>query len=241
MLWFASSPWHVIIVGMKEAYDALGGAAPVVAISLFALPAYIGVIRQRGFLRGVAILLALGAFIIGFMTLVVAVAPGNLSFGGSAGPKLFGTTPWLLALAYPPLLLAAYWLASKFTHGFMLIFLTALLFTGMNVVLDPAIARVGIAQWEHAGSFYGIPLLNFALWFVGGMLGSWLLHILWGASNEIRASVAYSGLAVLLFWTGVNIGVEQWGPMGVGAFASLVILLVLILEKRQIRREQHAA
>ena len=224
---------------MKEALDAFGAVAPAAAIGLFALPSYIGVLRQKGFLMGLLILLALGVFTIGLDAVVVKsnILYQDFAYADSLGYKLFGTTPWSIGLAYPPLLLASFWLASKFVRRRGRILLTTVLIVFSGLVLSPALFRLRLWETETSGLFYGVPLTNFLILAVIGLMGGWLLLRLWGKEAEVRSSIAYSGLAMLLFWSGVNIGVEQWIPVGTGLFGSLAVLVILILEKRQLKRE----
>ncbi|MDZ7744569.1 MAG: carotenoid biosynthesis protein [Candidatus Saccharibacteria bacterium] len=226
---------------MNEAYQSISAIAPIVVMSLFALPAFIGVLKQRGFLLGTVILLVLAGFTLAYETLALktGLPQGTFSYADGLGPKLLETTPWTVIFVYPPILLGAFWFASKFTKGFGRVILAAIFATVISLVLDPAHVKLQLWQWETAGPFYGVPIINYIGWFIKGFIGGWLLHLLWGKHHAVKASIAYSVLAVLLFWTGVNIGIDQWIPVGVGALASLVLLIVLILEKRQLRRESH--
>lgn len=225
---------------MKEALDAIGAVAPAAAIGLFALPSYIGVLRQKGFLKGLFILLALGIFAIALDILVVKsnILYKDFVYADSLGYKLFGTTPWSIGLAYPPMLLTAFWLATKFAKKRGRLVLTTVLMILSGLVFSPALFKLKLWETKTAGLFYGVPLTNFLILAVVGFVGGWLLLRLWGKDAPVKSSMAYSGLAMLLFWSGVNIGVEQWVPVGTGLLASLVVLIVLIIEKREIKREK---
>lgn len=225
---------------MKEAIDAIGAVAPAAAIGLFALPSYLGVLRQKGFLKGLFILLVLGIFAIGLDALVIKtnVLYQDFTYADSLGYKLFGSTPWSIGLAYPPLLLTTFWLASKLTKGRGRLILTTVLMVFTGLVFSPALFKLRLWETKTGGLFYGVPLTNFLILAVVGLVGGWLLLRLWGKDSPVKPSVAYSGLAMLLFWSGVNIGVEQWVPVGTGLFASLIVLVVLIIEKRALKHER---
>lgn len=214
--------------------------APIVAISVFALPSYIGVMWQRGFLRGLLIVLILSAYSVVFFTLIAktGLPDGDLTYASALGYKLFGTTPWVLAFAYPPVLLVAFWAATKFTRTFARVILTAMFTTIIAVILEPATVKLQFWQWTNPGQFYGVPVLIFVSWALASFIGAWLLHGLWGEEYGVRAPVAYSGLVVVLFWTGVNAGVTQWIPFGLGATIGLALLSVLFLERSQIKKEE---
>lgn len=216
--------------------DAIARVAPVIGIVLFALPSFVGIVRQRKFI-GLVIFVVLGVFALAIETfaLKTGLPYGDFSYTDTLGSKLFDTTPWAVALAYPPVLLSSFWFASKFTRSFGRVVITAILATLVDVVLDPATVTLQFWSWETPGPFYGIPIMSFIGWLVSALLGGLLLHILWGKEQRVKAPVAYSGLAILLFWTGVNAGVQQYIPLGIGAVYSLVIVAVLILEKQQFK------
>ncbi len=212
--------------------------APIIGILLFALPSYFGVIKQRK-LIGLLILVVLGIYALAVETAAIktGIPYGRFSYTDVLGPKLLGTTPWAVAFAYPPILLIAFWLASKFTRHFPRVILTAIFATIVDVVLDPAIVKLEFWKWDSPGSFYGVPLINFAGWLLSGLIGALILHILWGKAERVKAPVAYSGFAILLFWTGVNAGIAQKIPFGVGAAYALLIFAVIFLEKQQFKNE----
>ena len=231
---------HAIIVPVTfdKLPDTIAVIAPLFGVALFALPSYYGVLKQRKVL-GLVILVALGAFALAFETLAlkIGVPYGDFSYTDALGSKLLGTTPWIVALAYPPILLVGFWFASKFTRSFARVILTAVFATMIDLVLDPATVKLEFWMWDSPGPYFGVPIINFVGWLVSGFIGGLILHALWGKSERVKAPVAYSGLAVLLFWTGVNAGVGQLVPFGIGILFSIVVLVVLILEKQQFKNE----
>lgn len=220
--------------------EVIAAFAPLVGIALFAVPSYYGVIKQKK-LVGLLILIILGLYALAIETFAIktGLPYGEFSYTNALGPKLLDTTPWAVALAYPPILLIAFWFASKFTRGFGRIFITAIFATLVDVVLDPAVVSLDFWAWESPGAFYGVPLINFIGWIVTSLIGATFLHAIWGKADRVKAPVAYSGLAVLLFWTGVNAGISQVIPLGIGAIYALVVLAVIILEKQQFK-DDHA-
>lgn len=211
--------------------------APILAICIFAIPSYFGVLKQKGFLKGLLIIILLSAYAVGAYTIAAKTGlfGGTFSFGSTMGYKLFNTTPWVLSFAYPPILLVAFWLASKFSHSSIRIILTSVFATFINTILDPATVKLELWKWETPGIYYGVPPVVFAGWFVIGLIGAWLLHALWGKDLSVKSSAAYSGLVIILFWAGVNAGVDQWIPFGIGMFGGLILAIVLILEKHQLK------
>lgn len=222
---------------------AVAVVAPIIAIAVFALPSYVGVLRQRGFLRGIFILLLLSAYAFSVYTALTKTGfpSGNFTYASVLGHKIFGITPWVLVFAYPPILLTAFWLSSKFSRSLGRVILCALSATLILTVLEPASVRLQLWNWAEAGNFYGVPPLLFVGWAIVSLLGAFLLHLVWGKDVPVRASVAYSGLAVLLFWTGANIGVEQWVPAGLGGLQALVVMVILLVEKKQINKQGNSS
>ena len=225
-------------MNLQDVPAILTNYAPAIGVALFAIPSYWGVLRQKKFI-GLLLLIVLGLYAIGIETLAIKTGSlyGNFSYTDILGAKVFGTTPWIVALAYPPVLLVAFWFASKFTRSFGRVFIASIFATIIDLVLDPATVKLQFWTWDTPGAFYGVPWTNFVGWLATAFIGALIIHLIWGKAQRVKAPVAYSGLAVLLFWTGVNIGVNQFIPVGLGIFYSIVIVFVLILEKQQFRDE----
>lgn len=223
---------------MDETIKAIVPVASAVAIVGFALPSYIGVLKLKGFGKGLAVLLSLGIFALVIETIAVktGLPYGKFSYGSAIGYKILGATPWPVAFAYPPILLGAFWLARKATTKAWSIPLTALFALVADIVLDPALTRMQLWQWENPGPFYGVPLLNFVGWFVSGLLGAMLLTYLW-QDTPVRRSLVYSGFALVWFWAGVNLGLQQWIPGAVGIAAGFLLIILMWNEKRRERKK----
>ncbi len=211
----------------------------VIVLILFALPALIGAIKQSGPLRAVLLFFALGLLIIGFETLAVktGIPYGKFSYNDILNYRLFGSTPWIIALSYPPIVVGAFWLARKISIGFLVPLFTALFTTLTYTVLAPAMAKLTLWQWETPGSFFGIHLRSFAGWFVCAFIAAIIIKTFWGKSDVKRLS-AYSWLAILLFWAGVNLGVGLYVPFGIGLGFSVFLMGLFITEKRRDKKEQ---
>lgn len=222
---------------MNSIISAGTAVTSAVVLILFALPSYIGALRQRGLGRGLLVILFLGLFCLIFESTAIKTGfpYGGFTYGDMLGYKILGLTPWTVFFAYPPIIMGAFWLASKITTSAGRIFFTALFALATDVVLDPALTRMSVWVWDNPGSFYGVPLLNFAGWFVSGIIAAWIMHAIWGTEETVRRSLAYSGFAITWFWAGVNIGLQQWIPAGLGVGIGLVILLIMRAEKRRER------
>lgn len=207
-----------------------------ISVVLFALPSYWLVVRMQGRARGVAILTALGfyALIIESSALATGFPYGDFTYTNVLGNKILGLTPWTVAFAYPPILLLAYSLARTMlrqqAHSWRSVIaiagLTGIIAMVCDLVLDPAAVKLGFWFWDQPGWYYGVPWVNFAGWILSSAVGAVLLHILWGASRP-PAGIAYSGLAIIWFWTLVNLWLGQWLPCLIG-------LLLIFFMKNQL-------
>ena len=211
---------------------------PLIGAVLFALPSFIGVVKQRK-LVGILLIGLLAVLSIGLPTisLKLGIPFDSFEFGEALGPKILGTTPLVLGIIYPPLLLVAFWFASKFTRGIGRIFIGAVFVLLIHLVLDPATATLELWRQDSEGVFYGVPLITFVLWFIVGLIGSLCAHIVWGKEERVKAPVAYSGFALLLFWTGVNAGIYQKIPVGLGIIFAVIVFAVILLEKQQFKED----
>ena len=82
-------------------------------------------------------------------------------------------------------------------HGWKATLFAALLTTATDLVIDPLAAnRLGYWKWEEAGSYYGIPLVNFAGWFLTALVACRVM----GARPRENFWAAFVGAAILLFF-----------------------------------------
>lgn len=166
---------------------------------------------------------------------------GDFTYTNVLGNKIFGLTPWTVAFAYPPILLLAYTIARSLVTRFnrqlkgkyavllRTAGLTALFAAACDIALDPAAVSLGFWYWDKPGWFYGVPLVNFAGWLLSGFVGGLILHLLWGKA-DIKPALGYSGLAILWFWTAVNMWLGQWVPAMFGLFLCMFFLIELRTE-----------
>ncbi len=201
------------------------------SVLVFALPSYLAVIKSRGRRQGLILLGVLGLYALFIESLAIKTGfpYGKFIYENVLGNKVFGLTPWTVAFAYPPILLLAYWLANQVVRKktFFMLGATALTATLIDVVLDPAAVRLGFWHWDTPGFFYGVPLVNFLGWLLTGFVGASILHYLWGQKHKTTQALAYSGLAILWFWTGVNLWLGQWIPSLMGLLLSVVIVRIM--------------
>jgi putative membrane protein len=197
-----------------------------VFVVLFALPSYWAVINTKGWKRGLLILVSLGfyALLIESSAIHTGFPYGDFIYNDLLGEKVFGLTPWTVAFAWPPIILLTYWFARvrhEKNEKFKIWFSTAFDAMLIDLVLDPAAVNLGFWNWREPGFFYGVPLVNFLGWLLSCFIGAVILHYLWG-DKKVPESIAYSGLAILWFWTIANVFMIQIIPVVVG-FALLAL------------------
>ncbi len=229
----SAHPIHVIIDRMNIAAlsGTLASVGALIAIGLFSLPSVVSVLRNN-FVRGLLAYVALGLFAIGFQILAVksGMPFGKFSYGDGFGTKVLGAAPWTVGLAFPSLLFGSFWLAKKFGSGLAII-LTPVITTITAVVLTPALVRLDFIKLGSKGPLLGIPILHFAGWIIYSFLGALILSALWGGKTA-RRGTAYSAFSMLLFWSGVNLGINLWVPAGVGLALCTVMLIFFVIEKK---------
>jgi uncharacterized membrane protein len=204
-----------------------------VFVLLFALPTYISLIRQRGPFLATVLVGFLGACAVAFETMAVktSIPYGKYAYDSVLGNKVIDGAPWTIGIAFPLLLLAAFWLASKITSGFFRPLLTAFFTVLTTLILDPAAVKLELWKWETAGPYFGAPYTHLIGWFIAGLAGAWFIQMFW-VDKEVKRGVAYSGTLMMWFWTGVNLGVGQIIPAAIGLAVSIVLFVVMFLEKR---------
>ena len=222
---------------MEEILKTSAPIASAIGIVAFALPSLIGTLRQRGLAKGAGVLASLGllALVIEILAVKTGLLYGSFKYSDSVGYRILDSAPWLVAFAVPPIILGAFWLASKITNSIWRVAITGLFVVPAYIVIAPAVARMSIWQWETEGVFYGVPLQAFVAWFIVGALGGLILSKLW--EDEARRSLAYSLFALLWFWGGVNVGLQQYVPGIIGIIAGLVLVFFMWREKRAEKKQ----
>lgn len=198
-------------------------AVSAVSIILTACPAIWAAARWLG--RRDAFILFAGLAILGLTIETFAIitgAPyGHFGYSDLLGHQLFGYTPWTVAFAWPPLVLAAYAVSGSILSGPVFrVAAAAIILTAADLVLDPGAVRLGFWQYDSGGAFYGVPLSNFAGWLLSGALGALLLEafVYWRKPLlPIPSQLVLSGLLSLVFWTAIATFSGMAAPAVLGA------------------------
>ncbi len=127
-----------------------------------------GWVRAGALLLGCAVL-AGGAE---YLSTVTGFPFGEYAYTSRLGPMFLGRVPYLIPVAWLMVLGPGLVMARHVALGRMeSCVLAGLMLTLWDIVLDPIMANELAAwQWSGGGGFYGVPLSNYAAWFVVGSL-----------------------------------------------------------------------
>ena len=171
---------------------------------LIALPSTVALFRYLGPRRATLSLLALSvfAYAIEYFGVATGFPYGTFFYGDALGPALAGLVPFLLPVSYAPLVIGAVvatWGGPRLLH----VAWSALLLVWMDAVLDPGATSLGFWVWPEGGTYYGVPLSNFAGWLLSGTLASALLLAMGRWAEPPRPVLLDSAVISTAFWTAV--------------------------------------
>ena len=135
----------------------------------------------------------LGAAAVGFVAEIIGVKTGypfgGYIYTGTLAPSLFGVP---LAIACAWMVLFAF--VRQLTRN---IWIAAALLTATDLLIDPLASGVlGFWKWSVPGPYFGVPLSNFAGWFVVSLL----MFAINRRVVERSVSQQVLGVSVLLFF-----------------------------------------
>ncbi len=134
---------------------------------------------------------------------------GAYHYSALLGARL-GHVPILIPLAWFMMVYPSWKVAQALLRGSesdsSLLGITALscvgaaVMTGWDVVMDPGMAAAGNWVWEHGGTYFGVPLRNYAGWLLTTFLVYWIAGWL-GRTAKRTASVdlVFASLPVLVY------------------------------------------
>ena len=200
-------------------------AFSAVIIILLLVPSAWAAFRWLGRRDAAILFAALGVLALSIETTAIAtgVLYGHFSYSDALGWKLFGLTPWTVAFAWTPLVLAAWTVsARRFERPASRVAATALCLVIFDLILDPGAVALGFWRFDNAGEFYGVPLSNFAGWLVSGIAGGVAMELLVRRFRPVLAvpvQLAASGFLVIIFWTAVDAFAGMLVPALIGVAA----------------------
>jgi putative membrane protein len=165
--------------------------------SAFLLTAGLVVLLGESTRRGVVSLacVALLGFAFEAVGVRFGVPFGRYAYTEALQPRLLGV-PLVMGPAWMVLVAFASDAAARLRlRGLTATVFAALLTTAIDLVIDPLAAnRLGYWKWEEAGSYYGVPLVNFAGWFLTALVACRVAR----ARENFRAGLV--GTAIVLFF-----------------------------------------
>lgn len=162
----------------------------------------------------------LAAGVIGFVAEAAGVHFG-VPFGayGYTSELGFSTLGVPVVIAGAWIILVAY---SRALFGPHSVWLPAAWMTAIDLLIDPLAANsLGFWQWFEPGPYFGVPLLNFAGWF----LVSALIFLL--CRFRAPQQAGWLGVSVVAFFTAIAVAHRMWVPAGIGAVIASVSAVVV--------------
>ncbi len=201
-------------------------------VILFAVPAFWAVMRWLGVRDAILLLVVLGflALVIETCAIMTGFPYGHFGYSDLLGYRVFGYVPWTVFLAWTPLVLAAYAIASRLAGGSRLwpvrIALVAVTLVLFDLVLDPGAVKLGFWHYAAGGGFYGVPLTNFAGWIFSGAIAAFVIEIFTRFRKPllpVPAQLISSTFFIIFFWSAIAFFSAMIGP----ALAGTAILIGL--------------
>lgn len=201
-------------------------------VILFALPAFWATKMWLGLRDAIILFAVLGilALMIETLAIVSGFPYGHFGYSDLLGYRLFGYTPWTVALAWTPLVLAAYAVAARLAVGrrrlAVRVVLVAMILLGFDLVIDPGAVRIGFWRYEGGGAFYGVPWSNFTGWIFSGATAAVVLEIFTYIRKPllpVPAQLVSSSFFIIFFWTAIAFFSGMYSPLMIG----IVVLISL--------------
>jgi putative membrane protein len=199
-LWISLAVFAVLWVGgVASAWLGVEREDAGRLASLFLLTAALVVLLGERTRRGVLSLacVALLGFAVEALGVRFGVPFGRYVYTEALQPQLLGV-PVVMGPAWMVLVAFAQDAAGRLRlRGWKAVVFAALLTTATDLVIDPLAAnRLGYWRWEEAGSYYGVPLVNFAGWFLTALVACRVM----GTRARENVWAGLTGAAIMLFF-----------------------------------------
>jgi len=194
------------------------------------------------------------AWVAEFSSTRVGIPFGLYHYTGlTRGRELYiADVPFFDSLSFAFLAYAAFCLARRVLAGRAVPFgmkasLAGFLMMMLDVVMDPVAVRgerwfLGhVFSYAAGGVYFGVPLSNFAGWWLVGTVGVAAYGACAGFAGLSGAGRLDAGIALYYAVLGFNLAVTawigEWGPLAVGSalHAVVTIALVAIVRRAQVR------
>jgi putative membrane protein len=197
-LWATLAVYAVLWVGgVASAWLGVRRDDAGALASLFLLTAGLVVLLGESMRRGVVSLacVALLGFAFEAVGVRFGVPFGRYAYTEALQPQLLGV-PLVMGPAWMVLVAFARDAAARLRlRGWQAYVFAALLTAATDLVIDPLAAnRLGYWKWEEPGGYYGVPLVNFAGWFLTALVACRVAD----ARENSRAGLV--GASIVLFF-----------------------------------------
>ncbi len=210
-------------------YNANLPALSAISAVLVSIPSIYALIKTKGRNNGLLIYLSLSVYciLVTYLAVKTHVLFGRVVYTAIAGNTVGHSIPWTVIFIYPPILLLSFWLAIRTSRSpinlaeskksisrtdLRVALKTSLFAALVAIVMDTAAIRVNFWHWDAPKllRFFKVPSVDFIGWLFAAFIGGLILSMLYRnfkavkSSVALPASLAYSGIAILWFWTSVN-------------------------------------
>ena len=226
-IFLISGAFFMVNVPLSPKYSTVSSLNVVI----FGLPSFWALFRWIGIKSAILIITSLGvyALVIESIGLLTGFPYGEFSYSEILGFRLFGVVPWTVAFAWSPLVLSVLAVTRKTIKSAWLRGLAmTLLLVLIDMVLDPGAVYLGFWKYSSGGSFYQVPLTNFAGWIFSGAIGAGITEILLfyiKPISPVPVQLTTSSFFLLVFWTAIAI----WAGLIIPALLGLILLSALSL------------
>ena len=206
-----------------------------VNVLLFCLPTFWFLKEWLGLRNASIFIAALGIYALSIETvgLLTGFPYGEFSYSEMLGAKFFGVTPWTVAFAWTPLILAAVAVAQRSSNSVLLrVALVTTLLVLFDLTLDPGMVYLKFWHYAAGGNYYGVPATNFAGWILSGAIGAVLSELLlhfFKPRKKVSAELIVSCFFILIFWSSVAFWAMLFAPFIIGII-NLSILTIFYLK-----------
>ncbi len=172
---------------------------------------------------------------------------GNYSYTAGLGPKVLDRVPFTIPLSWFTVGLASWLLGSRLVaqlrtpwRTLLGIVLGVWLLVVWDLVLDPAMAHEAMQArfwvWHQTGSYYGMPVINFAGWALTGLLFTTAARLAWrdDPPRSVPLAFPYAIYAAnIAFAAALCATVNLWGPILLSVLAGLFPATLALLQGRE--------
>jgi putative membrane protein len=222
--------WMLILISMPFIERAWGQKAFIQSVNLSVLVQSAIVlfllIRSWGIYRALAVAgeIIILTWLIELIGSKTGYPFGDYHYTDSLKPQLLGV-PLLIPVAWLMMLPPAWAVAQPLGRSSRLGFITisALAFTAWDLFLDPQMVRWGLWVWEKPGRYFGIPLINFAGWWLSSAI---ITIVIRPKRLPERPLMLIYSLTCIMETIGLIVFWELKGPalVGLAVMGTLIIL-----------------